>query len=161
MKQFYWGALALLLIFAGCEDEPAYETITYENEGRLCLRGSKTEGADVLFESDMLEEDQTVFVKVFFPTCLSSSCDTQLETSCSVALIGNDLVVDSSGSYETPVGDPICTLDCGVMSASCEAPPLPAGNYTVTHGDYSGVLTIPSSVSSCFANSENSQSNFE
>ncbi|MCA9569132.1 MAG: hypothetical protein KC656_14890 [Myxococcales bacterium] len=59
---------------------------------------------------------------VDFGVCLSSSCDTLLEATCSGELVGDELVVTATVRYETD-GDE-CTDDCGRARAECRLPTL-------------------------------------
>src|SRR5688572_28738338 len=60
---------------AGGED-PSVRT-TFQNEGELCLRSPG---------------DGSLRVRVLFPGCLSSTCDRPLATSCSVNVVGGELI---------------------------------------------------------------------
>ena len=42
-----------------------------------------------------------------------------------------------------------CTLDCGILSASCASDALPAGAYTVVFGEKSFGLDVPSTIAPC------------
>jgi hypothetical protein len=80
-------------------------------------------------------------VEVDFHECLSSSCDTVVESSCAVTQDGNTLTITATAIVERKNG--ACTEDCGQLAAECETDPLPAGNYQVVYGEVQGTLTVP------------------
>jgi hypothetical protein len=72
---------------------------------------------------------------------LSSSCDAVKEARCRVEEAGGVITVSSSGVVERRGTE--CTADCGQMLARCESSGLPAGSYTLSHGDTSREITLP------------------
>jgi hypothetical protein len=120
-----WRLLILLASAAACSSRPHVRT-DFDDTGKVCLRlhGSKLE------------------VQVDFPTCLSSSCDRALETSCKVDVTGSALTLTSHGASET-TGATECTDDCGTLSATCSSGgAVPPGTYTLTHGKDSTQVTL-------------------
>lgn len=102
-------------------------TVTsFEDEGELCFRSTPA---------------GQVEVKVRFPTCLSSSCSREPETSCSISVEGRQLTVSSRGSVECEGGT--CTDDCGELAARCVSEPLADGAYQLRHGAASAEVTLP------------------
>lgn len=76
---------------------------------------------------------------VDFNVCLSSSCDTLVESSCSTELVGNTLMVESFASVERESGG--CTQDCGILTAPCDMPDIDdTSTVTITYGDTSTAL---------------------
>jgi hypothetical protein len=58
--------------------------------------------------------------------------------------MGNVIEVKSTGSFREQ--GLTCGSDCGILSAQCSTPPLPAGTYEVRHGTDRLTITIPSTV---------------
>lgn len=114
-----WATLAALVLVA-CDDDEVRE---YEDEGTVCLRPS----AD------------TLQVRIEFPTCVSSSCDTVLEKSCSAELEGNVLTFHAFTKIEGSTGE--CTADCGLVTADCSLPMPPPGNHLIHFGTNEGLTT--------------------
>lgn len=140
------STLALsLLVAAGC-DLPKFETTTFTDEGEACLVRAESQPFDDF--SGVLEPGDDLDILVFFPVgCLSSSCSDILETTCEASLDGDTINVSSSGRLEQEVDPPVCTSDCGIMTARCPAPDLPAGEYEIVHGDQRTTLTLPGEAS--------------
>ncbi|PRQ05712.1 hypothetical protein [Enhygromyxa salina] len=114
---------ALAFTSVGCTQET--ET-TFTDEGSACISG---------------EPDAAQTVTVDFQTCLSSSCDTLLESSCTAELDGTELTITATATVSSKSG--ACTADCGLAQATCETPPLPAGSYDVVYGQEQGTLVVP------------------
>jgi hypothetical protein len=56
------------------------------------------------------------------------------------------LQIRSDGFYRDIDRGQHCTEDCRRMSAQCQTPLLPAGTYTVRHGNDELVISVPSSL---------------
>lgn len=95
------------------------------------------------------EAGQPHDVSVDFGVCKSSSCDEVLHASCSATLEGTTLTVEATARIRSKDGP--CTEDCGSVTAECETPPLPAGEYTLVYGEDSVALTVPVAMMSCSA----------
>ena len=110
---------AAVLLLTGCPAEP--EIVEFVNEGALCLSNG-----------DLVVDWQT---------CLSSSCDTLTDDTCTATLTSGTLVVESYGRIESDVAAGTCTSDCGFASATCTLPLIedPA-TVTVEHGSTSTLL---------------------
>jgi hypothetical protein len=134
------------LLLAAC-GSPFGEAHRFKDEGTVCVSptgqpaepfASQLPAAPVTFEGD-----RPVEILVQMPTCLSSSCSKELRASCEVKLAGpGELVVTSSGSYVEE--GTTCTADCRALFARCTSPTLPAGTYSVRHGDDRLTVTVPS-----------------
>lgn len=106
------------------------DTRSFANEGSLC------------FNSNV---DGTLDLAVWFPTCLSSSCDRALGTSCAIAVVDDEITITSSGAYESDRRG-ACTADCRPLIAECTSEePLAPGDYELVHGQDSAELTLPAS----------------
>jgi hypothetical protein len=115
----------VLALWTACSSR-AHIRSDFNDVGKVCLqlRGSSLE------------------IRVDFPTCLSSSCDRALETSCKVEVSGSALMVTSHGASET-TGASECTTDCGILSATCSSTDAVApGEYALTHGKDSTQVTL-------------------
>lgn len=109
---------------------------TYTDVGRACLSG---------------EPDTAHSVEIDFHVCLSSSCDSLVESMCEATLSGSELTITATATVASKHG--ACTADCGQVLVTCETDPLPAGTYDVIYGDQQGTLTVPAAVvgeSTCF-----------
>lgn len=118
-------ALTLGASALGC-GESETET-SYVDVGTACISG---------------EPDASHTVTVDFETCLSSSCDTLLESTCSAELVGNELKITAEATVLSKTSGP-CTLDCGRAEATCETPPLPAGDYELVYGESTRTVSVP------------------
>jgi hypothetical protein len=115
----------LALGLVGCNQT---RTFTYADEGSLCLNSNV---------------DETLDVEVWFPACLSSTCDHVLGTSCTVAVSEDEITIVSNGAFESPVRG-ACSADCRALIASCTSEePLAPGDYTLVHGEDSAELALP------------------
>jgi hypothetical protein len=104
------------------------ETFSYANEGSLCLRSNP---------------DGTLGAMVVFPTCLSSTCDSVLYSSCAIEVSGTEITLTSRGAFESPVYGS-CSADCQLLTAECVSEDkLPPGDYMLVHGEDRGELTLP------------------
>ncbi|HND32240.1 MAG TPA: hypothetical protein PLA94_19690 [Myxococcota bacterium] len=112
---------ALLLMLA-CDGGPKLRSQTLTDQGTVCLNDG--------------------MIQVNFPGCLSSSCDTVVESSCSATYADGVVTVHASVTVERE-GD-ICTDDCGAITATCELPAVdnPDSDLFLYAGEYSslGVL---------------------
>jgi len=126
-------AIASALFVPACNDTQIFE---YADEGELCLN-SKPDG--------------TLHAAVRFPTCLSSTCDRVLSTSCTIVTSGNEISISSSGAFESPQYGS-CSADCAPLIAECTSQEqLTPGDYTLVHGESRGELTIPASGTALFS----------
>ena len=139
MTRSLLAALGLLLLSA-CPSPVMRET--RENEGAVCVLSQEQ---DQTWQTPQdFASGHEVFVRYYVDVCLSSSCDTDREATCTVALEGTVIHVESRAQWSSQSGPGGCTTDCGLLTATCRTPPLPAGTYTVRHGGEEVALTIPS-----------------
>lgn len=99
---------------------------TYVDVGRACISGAA---------------DEPHSVEVDFYVCLSSSCDSVVESMCETSLSGTELTISATATISSSSG--ACTADCGQTLVTCETDPLPAGEYQLVYGDVEGTLTVP------------------
>lgn len=125
-----WIVLTGLVLLGACA--PQEVETEHVDEGRACLESAQ-DGVNV--------------VGVDFEQCLSSSCDELLESSCTTTLEGTTLTIEAAATIRSKGGT--CTADCGLVTASCETPPLAAGTYTVVYGGGSMELTVPGDTRVC------------
>jgi hypothetical protein len=113
-----------MIVAAACGGD----VTSFRDEGTVCLQS---------------RSDGVLDVSVFFPTCLSSTCDTVLDNRCSVNVEGATIVVASFGSFESPRRGS-CSADCRALVADCASEEsVPPGDYTVMHGEDQGPLEAP------------------
>jgi len=142
------GAAGLLLLGA-CGDVDNNMTVMVD-QGQLCMFAEQPLVAMPGFEPETvsLQTGGRLHVNVRLPQCLSASCDVNRLASCDVQRAGSVLTVTSHISYEE-LDSEICTLDCGILSASCTSDELPAGAYTVVFGEQHFGLDVPSTIAPC------------
>ena len=90
-------AVLAIAACAGCGDR--VERHTVESIDEVCLAGAET-------------------LRAKFATCLSSSCDTLVSATCSIARAGEEAVI--TGRAEIDRQGDVCTTDCGLVEATCE-----------------------------------------
>ena len=116
----------LLAATLGCDSFADPPQQTYDNTGTVCL--TLTSG--------------TLQIEVRFPTCLSSSCDRALPTSCNAVERDGVITLTSHGASE-PTGATACTDDCGSLTATCTLPAtFEPGDYILNHGNDSATVTV-------------------
>ncbi|HMF44103.1 MAG TPA: hypothetical protein VKQ32_25695 [Polyangia bacterium] len=131
---------------AGCSGGNAKDVVV-QNQGQLCVYpASETSGSPIV--SDTTPRDYAIGdvanVAVLLE-CLSGSCTTNRQASCTATLAGNMISVDATGSYHD-TGASECTLDCAFLLARCATPPLPAGTYTISYAGHTTELSVASMV---------------
>jgi hypothetical protein len=99
---------------------------THVDVGRACISGAA---------------DEPHSVEVDFHVCLSSSCDSVVESMCETTLSGTELTINATATVSSSSG--ACTADCGQLLVTCETDPLPAGDYELVFGELQGTLTVP------------------
>ena len=112
MHTFLRVALALGL-FTACG--PTTEVTESTDEGLLC------------FQADGV-------LVVDFQTCLSGSCDTLSDATCSVTLAGATLTVESYLRIEH-LTHAECDTSCGLTVAECQVPLTEELELDVVYGD--------------------------
>lgn len=118
----------------GCDSFADAPKQTYDNTGTVCLTLASG----------------TLKIEVRFPTCLSSSCDRALPTSCEATLSDGVITLTSHGASES-TGESSCTDDCGSLTAACVlSTPLEPGDYILTHGNDSAPVTVSSTQTCAF-----------
>lgn len=124
----------LLMVALGCDSFAETPKRTYDNTGTVCLT---------------LASGKLQF-EVRFPTCLSSSCDRGLETSCEATLSDGVITLTSHGASES-TGATECTDDCGFLQATCVLPTtLEPGDYILNHGKDSAPVTVSTTQTCAF-----------
>src|SRR5690606_38455435 len=86
-------------------------------------------------------------ITVQFETCLSSSCDTVKEATCSVTQDGEAWSVD--GFARIASKGRTCTDDCGRATAVCTFEPPEEGSYTLQADGISVTYVHPSTETLC------------
>lgn len=109
---------AVVVVLLGMSCEPPVDRNTFTNDGEVCIDAAAGEAV------------------VHVNTCLSSSCDTLVSSSCSVTLEGTTLTVTSEAVVDSQ-GD-VCTDDCGFVLIRCDLPDGDLTGTTVQHGTFSG-----------------------
>ncbi|MEM7152176.1 MAG: hypothetical protein AAF799_05000 [Myxococcota bacterium] len=123
-------ALALIGMF-GCSDTQKNEHV---DRGQACVNNN---------------EDGSHSVDVDFGICLSSSCDSLDEASCTAVVDGDTITIRASAIVTSPRGFADCTADCRGVSTDCEVPELTLDSYTVWYGGNSQPLDVTNDLSVC------------
>lgn len=107
----------ILMLACGGGDKLRSQTLT--DQGTVCL-------------SDGM-------VQVNFPGCLSSSCDTVVESSCTATYAEGVVTVHAHVTVERE--GQICTEDCGAITATCEMPAVddPENDLFLYAGEFSSL----------------------
>ncbi len=126
--------LPLLLILAACQGK---DVVLSDTLPACAFPPGSNAAAGAMLD---FAADQAVDIRVTTTGCLSSSCDVDRKASCSTEVSGSEIVVTSNVSWRETSG--ACTDDCGTLSATCTTAPLPAGVYTIRHGDQTSMLRV-------------------
>ena len=146
---FFASALAGVMAACASSEAPAsplrWEPRVDSEEGTACI-GAPALGQS-LRPSPAVQLRAHAPVKLFVTSdkCLSSSCSRKVGAQCAVQLKGAQLTVAMTRTWEQETSSP-CTLDCVVVSAECETPPLAAGAYTLRHGGSELSFALPGKV---------------
>lgn len=141
MKILAFSFMAISLL--GCNDQ-----VSFENEGTLCMFAADPDPFITESPQDFTPGAPVELLVVMEP-CVSGSCTSDIVASCEATVSGNQITVTSSGSYREDSGlVKACTDDCRVVSATCSTASLPAGSYTVFHGEDVLPLDVPASLDS-------------
>lgn len=127
---------------------PAPVTIELgEGEGWACLFGEGGSngpyggyGGETTFT-----DGGTTEVLVILEDC-ASGCASDLQATCSAAVVGSEIQVTASGSYTMPGGNPTCPSMCVVVAATCAGPTLATGSWSLVYVDPPAPLDVPSTV---------------
>ena len=136
----------VILAVAGCGGG---KDVQIENQGRLCVFPASNVGTNAFGPVDTTPRqyvaNEAVELSVVFPICLSSSCSTDRQTSCTLARSGNTFAVTAKGSFHE-AGSGACTTDCAVLNPSCTTPVLSEGTFTFQYAGGSIDIVVPSTV---------------
>jgi hypothetical protein len=105
--------IATLFALAACNNEPEAETQTWTALSDACIDGDN--------------------VVAMFEGCLSSSCDTEQASACTVTLDGTELNVTGEATVIHQGEE--CTDDCGMIEVTCA---LPTGSEAATTLSFGG-----------------------
>lgn len=129
----------------GCDSRKEHASV---DRGKVCFRSALDAFATIESEDDagpvQLAADKPLTIHVKSDECMSA-CDRHSKQNCALHREADQLILTSKFSWEEP-DDGSCTLQCIVNVATCKSEPLPAGHYTIVHGDQRMELTIPSEV---------------
>jgi hypothetical protein len=115
--------LGALLLCSSCADGHAGRV--YVNAGSLCLRPA----------------GERLHAEVKLPGCVSSACNRQVASACTIQQeaqslsISSRLVLEANGAR--------CANDCGIWISNCDGPAPRAGDYTVTFGELRTSVALP------------------
>lgn len=121
--------ISVLFGLLACDLVIGWEPVTLMDEGTSCLEAALA--------------DSTGTVTVDPGICLSSSCDRNATGTCEATLDGATITIQSGFAWETATGPVGCTDDCGLLMATCDVGPLPAGTYTLVHGSETVTVDVP------------------
>lgn len=128
-----------MLALAACSSE-----VRRENQGAVCVVSS--EASEWTDEQDFVAGSPLHF-RYFVDECLSSTCNVDRVSSCSVSVEGAVIHVETQARWSvTQWAAETCTDDCQRLTAKCETSALPDGTYTIRSGAHEVAFTIPSRV---------------
>ena len=122
------AALAAALCVGGCDSTTEREVTEVAS---LCVN---TDGDRLVVSGQM-------------NACLSSSCDTLIESDCVLAETDGGLAVEARALIESRGGT--CTADCGSVPFRCEFMPEADGDITVAAGSLSVDYAFPNGDEEC------------
>ncbi len=143
------GRLACALPLAAtmsCDEEgiEGWRAREIVDRGEVCFGERPPDGGFVDVGPVLASEPVTVWVQA---PCVSTSCNRNATGSCEVSRTGSTITVHSRFETERAFGEGFgCTTDCGGAGpdVSCTLEALPAGSYTVVHGEHRWTLEVPS-----------------
>jgi hypothetical protein len=135
--------------------KPGWSKVVVDDLVPFCVFESYGAQFDAKFLKDAkkqtLKADAPVVIGPYGPWCVHESCDDLPSLQCSAKLEANNTIVVKSHYWALHKNGAACKETCRPVSAGCETPPLPAGKYTIQHGNESYKLKIPSVLRSpCF-----------
>jgi hypothetical protein len=114
----------LVALALACSAPPV--TTVFNNEGGVCL---------------VSEPSGALRAKIVFSECIGG-CETPTVAVCAVKDTGTGILrISSRGEVTTEGG--ACTLECSTFTTTCTSAPIAPGPYTVTYGDRSSQVTLP------------------
>jgi len=120
-----------------------FEIVELNNVGEACAFGDLTEGTFGMTSAETTFDGSSALVQVVFQDC-ARSCASNLAMQCSAEVVGTEVVVTGTASYQVPTTPETCTDACNVVMAQC-AVELPAATYTLTYGgESSAPFDVPS-----------------
>lgn len=122
---------------------PDFQVVELDNVGEACAFGDLTEGEFGTTTAETTFDGSSALVQVVFQDCMQS-CASNLAMECSAEVVGTEVVVTGTASYQVPTTPGNCTDACNVAMAQC-AVELPAATYTLTYGgESSASFDVPS-----------------
>jgi hypothetical protein len=118
------------------------------NLGNLCIfPAGVTDGDPMLYQpvAQDYAAGEITNLAVLFDICLSRSCMTNVQPSCTPTQDGDVFHVEAMVTYHD-TGASACTTDCQRVIARCTTPPLDAGTFTFNFSGFNTELVVPSSV---------------
>lgn len=135
MKLWVW----LAVLGAACDEGqgPGERFFETHDDGQVCVRAANGDLA--------LPADAPLTITFDAQHCFSSSCTRDVQVSCQVNVADRTVQITSEVTwYDTTASSSACTADCGMATASCQTPPLAAGEYTFVFGSHALAITLPS-----------------
>jgi hypothetical protein len=136
---------SVVLTAGGCGNDG--KDVVVHNRGDLCVYPANEPNA-LPFGSDATARDYAAGdianVMVFFG-CLSGSCTSGRQGSCTATQTGDVISVDATATYHD-TGAHECTTDCAYLLARCTTQPLSAGTFTFSFTGAETQLAVPSTV---------------
>jgi hypothetical protein len=109
-----------------------------ENDGELCIGNHEPATQRCgLYE---LADGEPLLIAVELGC---EPCGATIDAiGCEASVDGTEITVESWLRITPSSQDVSCADMCQPLAAECETPPLPAGDYTLTHGEYSLQFTV-------------------
>jgi hypothetical protein len=119
----------------GCDGK---EITSFHNEGRVCLLPADRERSDASIDGQGVHE-----VSVLFDSC-ASGCARVTRASCQATVEDDTIHLTSHAELRVPAGSDNCPDECVRVEAICAIERLPAGPYTIEHGQLRIDVEVPS-----------------
>lgn len=105
----------------------------------------ETEFIEKVKPSAKLRAGHTINFGVFAPSCAAEACVRNAMLQCWADVEGNVITLHSKyAAFEKP--GVTCATECVSVTAQCNTPQLPKGEYTVVYGADTWKLRVPGEV---------------
>jgi len=136
-----WGHASVLTPTGG------WERFEREDDVPYCLFARYEDWSAAQYVKDAkpkttLKADEELHIGVYAPRCAHPDCTRMVNMQCWADVVGTTITLHSRyNGQHFPANT--CTKDCEPDTAACNTPALPAGTYTIVHGEHKKTIRIP------------------